>query len=126
MAELLTGRPPASWVAISPEGVRSVRALSGEVYTLHAVPPSIVSLPARLLVLRGRDGFVAEGEGGASATSRAAAMPVLAYRVDDSFVLFVPCGAFDAPGVWTFLTPEMRYVGEPFESAPRWSSSALA
>jgi hypothetical protein len=125
--EFLTGRPPASWLAVSPASVRSVRALDGAVYTLHAVPPSVVSLPARLLVLRGTDGFVAESPGASSAAiDRAAAMPVLAYRVDDSFVLHVPCGAFDAPGVWTFLAPDMRYVGAPFESAPRWSSSALA
>ena len=132
--ELLVGRPPVTWVSVAPGGV--VRATTGGVYTLHAVPASVVSRPARLLVLRNEEGFVAEDSSSsglsassassASGLSSSSAMPVLAYRVEGgSLVLHVPCGAHDAPDVWTFLAPDMRYVGASFASAPRWSSSAL-
>ncbi len=114
--EFLLGRPPDTWVVVTPG---SVRAASGVVYTLHAVPATVVSRPARLLVLRGAAGFVTEGYASASESS-SAAMPVLAYRVEGSLVLHVPCGAHDAPGVWTFLAPDMRYVGATFALAPRW------
>ena len=135
--ELLVGRPPATWVAA---GVRSVRATTGEVFTLHAIPASVVSRPTRLLVLRGEGGFVTEndssgssgssasGSSGSSASgsSGSAAMPVLAYRVEGgALVLHVPCGAHDALDVWTFLAPDLRYVGASFASAPRWSASAI-
>lgn len=121
----LLGRPPPAWARLAGG---ALRAPSGAEYTLHAVPASVVSRPAGLLVLRGDGGFVTEASGSSAATTdRAAAMPVLAYRVEGgAVVLHVPCGAFDAPGVWTFLAPEMRYVGASFASAPRWSSSALA
>ncbi len=122
--ELLLGPPPASWTRAAPA---SVRASSGAVYTLHAVPAHVVERPAQLLVLRAAGGFVTEGPGLSAVVDPAAAMPVLVYRVDAaSLVLHVPCGAHDAHGTWTFLAPDMRYVGASFDSAPRWpSSSAL-
>jgi hypothetical protein len=126
--EFLLGRPPDTWVVVTPG---SVRAASGVVYTLHAVPATVVSRPARLLVLRGEGGFVTEGYASASGSSGSsesgsAAMPVLAYRVEGSLVLHVPCGAHDAPGVWTFLAPDMRYVGATFALAPRWPAASTS